>query len=199
MPYRGGAPAVVDLLAGQVQLVFAPISEVIQHIKAGKLRPLAVTPASKLSVLPDVPTVGSFLPGYEASGFAGIGVPKGTPSAIIDLLNKELNAALADPKIGGRIIELGGTPVGGTPRNSRRSSPRPLKSGEGHQVREHQDRLAGQWGGSRMARALDFEPLNGVTFGAVVRGPVVTDLDEARIRHALPGVAETALEGVVEE
>ncbi|MBM3623413.1 MAG: tripartite tricarboxylate transporter substrate binding protein [Alphaproteobacteria bacterium] len=116
VPYRGGAPAVVDLLAGQVQLIFAPVSEAIQHIKAGKLRALAVTPAARLDVFPDLPTVGSVLPGYEASGFAGISVPKGTPAAIIDLLNKELNAALADPRIRGRIIELGGTPVGGTPQ-----------------------------------------------------------------------------------
>lgn len=116
VPYRGGAPAVVDLLAGLVQVVFAPVSEAIQHIKAGKLRPLAVTTASRLDVLPDVPTVGSVLPGYEASGFAGIGVPKGTPAAIIDLLNKELNAALGDAKVRTRITELGGTPLGGTPQ-----------------------------------------------------------------------------------
>jgi tripartite-type tricarboxylate transporter receptor subunit TctC len=114
VPYRGGAPAVVDLLAGQVQLIFAPVSEAIQHIQAGKLRALAVTPAARLDVFPDVPTVGSFLPGYEASGFASMGVPKGTPAAIVELLNKELNAALADTKIRNRIIELGGTPVGGT-------------------------------------------------------------------------------------
>ena len=115
VPYKGGAPAVADLLAGHVQLVFAPISESIQQIKSGKLRPLAVTPAARLDVLPDVPTIGEFVPGYEASGFAGIGVPKGTPAAIIDVLNKQLNAALADPKIKGRIEELGGTVTGGTP------------------------------------------------------------------------------------
>ncbi len=115
VPYRGGAPAVVDLLAGLVQVIFCPVSECIQHIKAGKLRPLAVTPAARLDVFPDVPTIGQFLPGYEASGFAGIGVPKGTPEAIINLLNKELNAGLADPKIKTRITELGGTVTGGTP------------------------------------------------------------------------------------
>jgi tripartite-type tricarboxylate transporter receptor subunit TctC len=115
VPYKGGAPAVADLLAGQVQVIFAPISESIQQIKAGKLRALAVTPTARLEVLPDVPTVAEFVPGYEASGFAGIGVPKGTPADIIDKLNKELNAGLADPKIKGRIEELGGTVMGGSP------------------------------------------------------------------------------------
>jgi tripartite-type tricarboxylate transporter receptor subunit TctC len=115
VPYKGGAPAVADLLANQVQVIFAPVSESIQQIKAGKLRALAVTPAKRLDVLPDVPTVAEFVPGYEASGFAGIGVPKGTPAAVIDLLNKELNAGLADDKVKGRIVELGGTVMGGTP------------------------------------------------------------------------------------
>jgi tripartite-type tricarboxylate transporter receptor subunit TctC len=115
VPYKGGAPAVADLIAGHVQVIFAPVSEAIPHIKAGKLRALAVTPAKRLDVFPDVPSVGEFLPGYEATGFAGIGVPKATPAAIIDLLNKELNAGLADPKIKARIEELGGTVVGGTP------------------------------------------------------------------------------------
>jgi tripartite-type tricarboxylate transporter receptor subunit TctC len=115
VPYKGGAPAVADLIAGHVQVVFAPVSEAIPHIKAGKLRALAVTPAKRLDVFPDVPSVGEFLPGYEATGFAGIGAPKATPAAIIDMLNKELNAGLANPKIKARIEELGGTVVGGTP------------------------------------------------------------------------------------
>jgi tripartite-type tricarboxylate transporter receptor subunit TctC len=115
VPYKGGAPAVADLLSGQVQVIFAPVSESIQQIKAGKLRALAVTTAARLDVLPDVPTVAEFVPGYEASGFAGIGVPKGTPAEIIDKLNKELNAGLADAKIKGRIVELGGTVTGGSP------------------------------------------------------------------------------------
>ena len=115
VPYKGGAPAVADLIAGHVQVVFAPVSEAIPHIKAGKLRALAVTPAKRLDVFPDVPSVGEFLPGYEATGFAGIGAPKATPAAIIDMLNKELNAGLASPKIKARIEELGGTVVGGTP------------------------------------------------------------------------------------
>jgi tripartite-type tricarboxylate transporter receptor subunit TctC len=115
VPYRGGAPATSDLVAGHIQVIFSPVSESIEHIKAGKLRPLAVTTAARLDVLPDVPAVADFVPGYEASGFAGIGAPKNTPAEIIDLLNKELNAGLADSKIKGRIVELGGTVLGGTP------------------------------------------------------------------------------------
>ena len=115
VPYKGGAPAVADLISGHVQVIFAPISESIQQIKAGKLRPLAVTTTARLDVIPDVPSVSDFVPGYEASGFAGIGVPKNTPTEIINLLNKELNAGLADSKIKTRIVELGGTVLGGTP------------------------------------------------------------------------------------
>jgi tripartite-type tricarboxylate transporter receptor subunit TctC len=115
VPYKGGAPAVADLIAGHVQVIFAPVSEAIQQVKAGKLRALAVTTASRLDVLPDVPTVGDFVAGYEASGFAGIGVPRNTPPEIIALLNKEINAGIADSKIKARIVELGGTVVGGTP------------------------------------------------------------------------------------
>ena len=115
VPYRGGAPAITDLIGGQIQVIFAPLSESIQQIKAGQLRALAVTTATRLNVLPDTPTVADFVPGYEASGFAGIGVPKNTPAEIVELLNKELNAGLADSKIKGRIVELGGTVLGGTP------------------------------------------------------------------------------------
>jgi len=115
VPYKGGAPAVADLIAGHVQVVFAPVSEAISHIKAGKLRALAVTTAARLDVLPDLPTVGDFVPGYEASGFAGIGAPRNTPAEIIAMLNKELNAGLADPRTKARIVELGGTVLGGTP------------------------------------------------------------------------------------
>ena len=115
VPYKGGAPAVVDLIAGHVQVIFAPVSESIQQIKAGSLRALAVTTATRLDVLPDTPTVADFVPGYEASGFAGIGAPRNTPSEIIELLNKELNAGLADAKIKTRIVELGGTVLGGSP------------------------------------------------------------------------------------
>src|SRR3982751_3567796 len=115
VPYKVGAPAVADLIAGHVQVIFAPVSESIQQIKSGKLRALAVTTAIRLNVLPDVPPIADFVPGYEASGFAGIGVPRNTPVEIIDRLNKELNAGLADPKVKGRIEELGGTVIGGTP------------------------------------------------------------------------------------
>jgi len=115
IPYRGGAPATTDLIGGHLQVIFSPVSESIEHIKAGKLRPLAVTSARRLDVLPDVPTVADFVPGYEASGFAGVGAPKNTPADIIELLNRELNAGLADPKIRTRIVELGGTVLGGSP------------------------------------------------------------------------------------
>jgi tripartite-type tricarboxylate transporter receptor subunit TctC len=115
VPYRGGAPATTDLVGGHLQVIFSPVSESIEQIKSGKLRPLAVTTASRLDALPDVPTVADFVPGYEASGFAGIGVPRGTPGDIVDMLNKELNAGLADAKIKARITELGGTPLGGSP------------------------------------------------------------------------------------
>jgi tripartite-type tricarboxylate transporter receptor subunit TctC len=115
VPYRGGAPAVNDLLSGHLQVIFAPVSEAIQYIKAGKLRALAVTTATRLNVFPDVPTVGDSVPGYEASGFGGMGVPRNTPPEIIDRLNKELNAGLADSKIRERFVELGGTVLGGSP------------------------------------------------------------------------------------
>jgi tripartite-type tricarboxylate transporter receptor subunit TctC len=115
VPYRGGAPAVNDLISGQLQVIFAPVSEAIQQVKAGKLRALAVTTATRLDVLPDLPTVADFLPGYEASGFAGIGAPRNTPAEIIDRLNQEINAGLADARIRTRIVELGGTVVGGSP------------------------------------------------------------------------------------
>jgi tripartite-type tricarboxylate transporter receptor subunit TctC len=115
VPYKGGAPAVADLIAGHVQVIFAPVSESIQQVKAGKLRALAVTTAARLDVLPELPTVGEFVPGYEASGFAGIGAPRNTPVEIIAMLNKELNAGLADSKIKSRIVELGGTVLGGSP------------------------------------------------------------------------------------
>jgi tripartite-type tricarboxylate transporter receptor subunit TctC len=115
VPYRGGAPATTDLVGGHLQVIFSPVSGSIEHIKSGKLRALAVTTATRLDALPDVPPVGDFVPGYEASGFAGIGALRGTPADIIELLNKELNAGVADSKIKARITELGGTPLGGSP------------------------------------------------------------------------------------
>jgi tripartite-type tricarboxylate transporter receptor subunit TctC len=115
VPYRGGAPATTDLVAGHIQVIFSPVSESIEHIKAGKLRALAVTTAARLDALPDVAPMRDFVPGYEASGFAGIGAPRDTPAEIIAMLNKELNAGLADSKVRARIEELGGTVLGGTP------------------------------------------------------------------------------------
>jgi tripartite-type tricarboxylate transporter receptor subunit TctC len=115
VPYKGGAPAVTDLIAGHIQVIFSPVSESIEHIKAGRLRALALTTASRLNVLPDVPTMADFVPGYEASGFVGIGAPRNTPAEIINVLNKEINAGLADSKFRARIVELGGTVLGGSP------------------------------------------------------------------------------------
>jgi tripartite-type tricarboxylate transporter receptor subunit TctC len=115
VPYRGGALATTDLIGGHLQVIFSPVSESIEHVKAGELRALAVTTATRLDVLPDIPTVAEFVPGYEASGFAGIGAPRNTPAEIIDRLNKELNAGLADAKVKSRIVELGGTVLGGSP------------------------------------------------------------------------------------
>ena len=108
VPYRGQAPAMTDLLAGQVQVMFDPVVSSIAHIRAGKLRPLAVTTSTRSEALPDIPTVGEFLPGYEASVWFGAGVPKNTPTEIVDRLNKEINDALADPKIKARLADLGG-------------------------------------------------------------------------------------------
>jgi tripartite-type tricarboxylate transporter receptor subunit TctC len=115
VPYRGQAPAMTDLLAGQVQVMFDPVVSSIAHIRAGKLRPLAVTTSTRSEALPDIPTVGEFLPGYEASVWFGAGVPKNTPTEIVDRLNKEINDALADPKIKARLADLGGTVLPGSP------------------------------------------------------------------------------------
>jgi tripartite-type tricarboxylate transporter receptor subunit TctC len=115
VPYRGGAPAMTDLMAGQVQVVFNPVPESMEFIRAGKLRPLAVTTATRSEVLPDVPTVGDFVPGYEASALQGIGAPKKTPAEIVDKLNKEINEGLVDPKLKARFAELGAAVFPGSP------------------------------------------------------------------------------------
>jgi tripartite-type tricarboxylate transporter receptor subunit TctC len=120
VPYRGGALAVADLLAGQVQVVFDVLPESIGHIRAGKLRPLAVTSATRSEALPDVPTMSDFVPGFETSTWFGIGVPRNTPAAIIDRLNNEINAALADPKLKARFSDLGATVLSGTPADFRK-------------------------------------------------------------------------------
>ena len=109
VPYRGGVPAVTDLISGQVQAMFIVPGLVTEHIKAGKLRAVAVTSATRSDVLPDVPTVNSIVKGYDATTWFGIGAPKNTPSGIVDKLNKEINAALADPKIKAQLADLGGT------------------------------------------------------------------------------------------
>jgi tripartite-type tricarboxylate transporter receptor subunit TctC len=115
VPYRGAAPALTDLLGGQMQVLFDAMPSSIGYIRAGKLRPLAVTTATRSDVLPQIPTVAEFLPGFEASTWFGVGAPKGTPVEIVDRLNKEVNAGLADPKIKARIVDLGGTVLPGTP------------------------------------------------------------------------------------
>jgi tripartite-type tricarboxylate transporter receptor subunit TctC len=115
VPYRGEAPALTDLLGGQVQLYFGTLPGSIEYIKVGKLRALAVTTATRSEALPDVPTLSEFVPNYEASGWHGIGVPKNTPTEIVDKLNKEVNAGLADPKIKARLVDLGGTTLSGSP------------------------------------------------------------------------------------
>jgi tripartite-type tricarboxylate transporter receptor subunit TctC len=111
VPYRGGAPALVDLIGGQVQIMFSPLPESLAAIKAGKVRALAVTTAERSQALPDLPTVAETIPGFEASTWQGIGAPKGTPAEIVDKLNKEINAALADPKIKERLADLGSIPT----------------------------------------------------------------------------------------
>jgi tripartite-type tricarboxylate transporter receptor subunit TctC len=109
--YRGGGPALVDLLAGQVQMMFEPTLSTLPHIRAGKLRALAVTSAKRSAALPDVPTVGEFVAGYEATAWFGLGAPKGTPAEILDKLNREVNAGLADAKIKAQLADLGGAPM----------------------------------------------------------------------------------------
>jgi tripartite-type tricarboxylate transporter receptor subunit TctC len=115
VPYRGSAPMLTDLLAGQVQVTFDNMPSSVEHIRAGRLRALAVTTAMRSEALPDVPVVADFVPGYEASAWFGLGAPKGTPPEIIDLLNKEVNAAVADPNVRARLVDMGGMMINGTP------------------------------------------------------------------------------------
>jgi tripartite-type tricarboxylate transporter receptor subunit TctC len=115
VPYRGGGPVMTDLLGGQVQVLFGSTSLTIEQIRAGKLRPLAVTTATRWEGLPDIPTVNDFVSGYEASAVSGLGAPRNTPAEIIDKLNKEINAALADPNMKARLADLGGTVLAGSP------------------------------------------------------------------------------------
>lgn len=115
VPYRGSGPALADLLGGQVQVMFDAMPSSIGHIRAGRLRPLAVTTAARSEALPDVPSLGEVLPGYEASSWYGIGAPRATPAEVTDRLNGEINLGLADPGIRARLADLGGTALPGTP------------------------------------------------------------------------------------
>jgi tripartite-type tricarboxylate transporter receptor subunit TctC len=118
VPYRGGPPALTDLIAGQVQVLFIN-GAVSEHIRAGRLRALAVTSAMRSAAMPDVPTVSEFLPGYEASAWFGVGAPKNTPADVVDKLNQAINAGLADPTIQARLADMGGTTLAGTPEDFR--------------------------------------------------------------------------------
>jgi tripartite-type tricarboxylate transporter receptor subunit TctC len=115
VPYRGGAPALADLVGGQVQVLFIAVPSSIEYIKAGRLRALAVTTATRSQALPELPALGEIVPGYEESNWWGLGAPRATPAAIVETLNREVNAALADTTIKARLAELGGTPLAGTP------------------------------------------------------------------------------------
>jgi tripartite-type tricarboxylate transporter receptor subunit TctC len=115
VPYRGSAPAITDMLGGQMQVIFDTVPTSLEHIRAGKLRPLAVTTTKRLDALPDVPTVADFLPGFEASAWQGLCAPKGTPADIVNRRNKEVNAAVADPKVKGQLEDLSLRVLSGTP------------------------------------------------------------------------------------
>jgi len=115
VPYRGAAPAVTDLLGGQVQLIFDNMPSILQHVRAGSVRALAVTSTTRSSLLPDVPVLSDTIPGYEASALFGVAAPKKTPREVIEKLNKEINAVLAEPAVKARLTELGGEPLIGTP------------------------------------------------------------------------------------
>jgi len=114
VPYRSALPALADLIAGQVQVMFDPIARSIESVRAGKLRPLAVTTSMRSPMLPEIPTVSDFLPGYESSAWFGFGAPKGTPVEVVDRVNKEINAALADPNVRARLADLGVTVTAGS-------------------------------------------------------------------------------------
>jgi tripartite-type tricarboxylate transporter receptor subunit TctC len=115
VPYRSGGPALTDLLGGHVEIMFLATVAAIEHIRTGRLRALAVTTATRADALPEIPTVGEFVSDYEASAWYGVGVPKSTPAVIVEKLNKEINAGLADPKIKARLADFGGTPLVGSP------------------------------------------------------------------------------------
>jgi len=120
VPYRGTGPAITDLLGGQTQVMFGSAPSSVQYIKTGQLRGLAVTSSRRLETLPDIPTVGETVPGYEASQWYGIGAPKATPAPVVELLNKEINAFLADPTMKQKLVGLGGTELPGSPADFRK-------------------------------------------------------------------------------
>ena len=115
VPYRGDAPALTDVMGGQVQVFFGNMPPSLEHVRAGSLRAVAVTTAMRSAALPDVPTVGEFVPGYEASNWVGIGAPKSTPTEIVGKLTKEINAGLTDSKMRAQLADLGGTPLPASP------------------------------------------------------------------------------------
>jgi tripartite-type tricarboxylate transporter receptor subunit TctC len=115
VPYRGAAPALSDLVGGQVQVMFGDMAPALEFIRAGKLRALAITAATRSKVMPDLPTVSEFVPGYESSAWYGVGAPKNTPGQIVEKLNKEINAGIVEPKMMERLVALGGAPLEGTP------------------------------------------------------------------------------------
>ena len=115
VPYRGGAPALTDLIGGQVQVYFASTASSVEYIKSGKVRPLAVTSTKRSEALPDIPLISDFVPGYEASAWYGVGAPRNTPADIVEKLNNEVNAGLADPKLKARLAEFGVSPIAGSP------------------------------------------------------------------------------------
>jgi tripartite-type tricarboxylate transporter receptor subunit TctC len=115
VPYRGGAPAMIDLIGGRVQLMFDNVPTSVEFIRSGKIRPLAVTSAARIELFPDLPTVADTVPGYEASAWYGIGAPKGTPAEIVEKLNREVNAILVDPATKARLVELGESLLPGSP------------------------------------------------------------------------------------
>jgi tripartite-type tricarboxylate transporter receptor subunit TctC len=115
VPYRGGAPALTDLIGGQVQVYFASTASSVEYIKSGRVRPLAVTSTKRSEALPDIPPISDFVPGYEASAWYGVGAPRNTPADIVEKLNNEVNAGLADPKLKARLAEFGVSPIAGSP------------------------------------------------------------------------------------
>ncbi len=115
VPYKGGSQAIIDLLGGQVQVLFEPLPALVDHIKAGRIRALAVTTSRRSDTLPDLPTVAEYLPGYEASGWMGICAPRNTPASIVEKLNLVINSAVSDPKVSARLADLGAVPIGGRP------------------------------------------------------------------------------------